>query len=175
MELLDYAGASEIIGKKVTDTLGHRYGSVKDILFSPQHRRAVLAVISTEGTFNNGTLVLPFQALRINPHTQHITVEIDKQTIQDAPSFDTNLLIGGRKEELFKVFNYYGYENVWEASDAEGEPMHTWYKSGENTGERNPENEGSYQITKQYPGPKGSKTEEEADFDKIKGLPKDQK
>lgn len=172
MELLNYAGVSEIKGKDVTDALGHSYGKVSDILFSPQHRQAVLAIIDTGGIFKHDYTVVPFQALQINPNTQAVMVEIDKQTIKDAPHFDIKLLKGGRKEELFKVFNYYGYENVWETSTEEGEPMHDWYKSGENTGERHPENEGSYQITKQYPGPEGSRTSKEVDFDKMKGLPK---
>ena len=175
MELLNYAGVGNIIGKEVSDTLGHSYGTINDILFSPQHRRAVLAIIETGGLIHHEHLVIPFQALRVNPHTLHVMVEIDKQTIQDAPHLDLNLLRGGRKEELFKVFNYYGYENVWESSTEEGEPMHNWYKSGENTGKRDPENEGSYQITKQYPGPEGSDIQDEADYDKIHGLPKDDK
>lgn len=172
MELLNYAGVSELIGKDVNDALGHSYGTVSDILFSSQHRRAIMAVINTGGLFSGGHTVIPFQALTVNPNTQAIMVEIDKQTVQDAPDFDLELLRGGKREEFYKVYNYYGFENVWESASDEGEPMHQWHQSGENTGERDPENEGSYQITKQYPGPKGSRTANEADYDKMKGLPK---
>lgn len=174
MELLNYAGVSELIGKDVRDALGNSYGKLSEIFFSPEHKRAVLAVIETGGVFNHEHTVIPFQALQVNPNTQAIMVEIDKQAMQDAPHFDIDSLKGGKKEELFEVYNYYGFENVWETSTEEGEPMHDWYKSGENTGERHPENEGSYQITQQYPGPKGSRTSQEADFDKMKGLPKEE-
>lgn len=175
MEIKNYAEASEIKGKKVKDTLGHDYGKVRDILFSPGHRKAVLVVISTSGLFRNDYTVLPFQALRVNPNTQDVMVEIDKQTIMDAPQVDLDLLREGRREELEKVFSYYGYERFWQEDTNEAQPLHKWYKSGENSGERHPENEGSYQITKDYPGPGDSNIQEEADYDKIKGLPKDKK
>lgn len=178
MELLNYATSSELIGQSVTDTLGHDYGTLKDIFFSPTHKKAVAAVISTEGLFNNDSIVLPFQALRINPNTQHITAEIDKQTIQGAPHTDMDLLREGNREELDKIYTYFGYESLGDVEEQEGAPMHQSYKSGENTGERHPENEGSYQETQQYPGSVGggeSNFQDEVDYDKIKGLPKDRK
>lgn len=176
MEIENHAAASELKGKKVKDSLGHDYGKVSDILFSPGHRKAVLAVISTSGGFSNDYIVIPFQALRVNPNTRDVMVEIDKQTILDAPKIDLDLLQEGRTEELDKVFSYYGYEHFWEeGANKEAQPLHKWYKSGENSGERHPENEGSYQITKDYPGPAESNIQEEADYDKIKGLPKDKK
>lgn len=176
MELLNYATSSEIIGQSVTDTLGHDYGTLKDIFFSPTHKKAVVAVISTEGLFNSDYFVLPFQALRVNPNTQHIIVEIDKQTVQGAPHIDLDHLREGRKEELDKVYTYYGYENLPATASEEAAPMDQSYKSGENTGERHAERDGGYQETQQYPGSVGggeSNFKDEVDYDKIKGLPKD--
>lgn len=172
MELLNYASASEVIGQKVSDTLGHEYGTLKDILFSPKHQKAMIAVINTEGS---SYITLPFEALRINPNTQHITVDIDKQTIRQAPQADLNLLREGRREEIDKIYTYYGYEQVGAEGNQEPEPLHQSYKSGENTGERHQESQGSYQESQQYPGSPGggdADFKEEADYDKMKGLPK---
>jgi sporulation protein YlmC with PRC-barrel domain len=173
MELLNYASSSEIIGQSVTDSLGHDYGTIKDILFSPEHQKAVIAVISTEGS---GHIALPFQALSINPNSQHLMADMDKQTIQNAPKADLDLLQEGSKEELNKIYSYYGYEHLSDIDHKEAEPLHQPYKSGENTGERHPDSMASYQETQQYPGSPGggeSNFKEEADYDKMKGLPKD--
>lgn len=178
MELLNYATSSEIIGQSVTDTLGHDYGTLKDIFFSPTHKKAVAAIISTEGLFSNDYIVLPFEALRINPNTQHITVEIDKQTVQDAPHLELDLLREGNREELDKIYTYYGYGKLGDANKEEDPPLHQSYQEGENTAERRHENEGSYQETQQYPGSPGggeSNFKDEVNYDKIKGLPKDKK
>lgn len=175
MELLNYATSTEIIGQSVTDTLGHDYGTLKDIFFSPTHKKAVAAVISTEG-LGNDYIVLPFSALRINPNTQHITAEIDKQTVQGAPHIDLDHLREGRKEELDRIYTYYGYETLSENASEEPTPMYQSYKEGENTAERRHDSEGSYQETQQYPGSPGggeSNFQDEVDYDKIKGLPKD--
>ncbi len=178
MEQLYYAGTSEIIGQTVVDSLGNDYGKIDDIIFSSSQGRAVVAIISTNGKFNKDYIALPFQALRINSNTKQAMIEIDSQTIQDAPPVDRSLLQGGMEEELFRIFSYYGYENVWKQGSGtkEAEPLHDWHKSGENAGERHPENEGSYEITKQYPsGEDHNSIKEEADYDKIKGLPKNDK
>jgi sporulation protein YlmC with PRC-barrel domain len=174
MELLNYASSSEIIGQSVTDTLGHDYGTLKDILFSPEHQKAVMAVIATSGS---GHIALPFQALSINPNSLHVMADIDKQTIQNAPQVDLDLVREGREEEMDKIFTYYGYENFWNNVETkEPDPLYQSYKSGENTGERHAQRDGSYQETQQYPGSIGggeSNFKEEADYDKMKGLPKD--
>ena len=176
MEQLYYAGSSEIIGQTVVDSLGNDYGTISDIIFSSSQKRALAAIISTNSLFDKDYIALPFPALRVNPNTKQVMVEIDSQTIQDAPPVDKNLLQGGQEEELFRIFSYYGFENVWKQGSKEAEPMHDWYKSGENAGERHPTNEGSYEITKQYPsGADHNSISEEADYDKIKGLPKDNK
>ncbi len=175
MELLDYAASSELIGQKVTDSLGHGYGKVIDILFSSAQRRALAVVIDTGGLYSSESLVLPFRAIRVNPNTRHLTHEINKQTLDGAPMIDLEKLRAGNDEELVRLYNYYGYKKIWEEPGQEAGPMHENNQSGNDTAERNPANEGSYQITKQNPGPKGSNTKDEVNFNKIKGLPEENK
>lgn len=175
MELLDYAASSELIGKKITDSIGHDYGKVTDIIFSSAQRRALAVLIDTGGAYSTDSLVLPFQAIAINPNTRHIKHEIDKQTLDGAPMIDIEKVRAGNEDELIRLYNYYGYEEIWKKPAQEAAPLHENNRSGDDTGPQNPTNEGSYQITQQYPGPKGSNTEEEVDFNKIKGLPKENK
>ena len=175
MELLDYAASNELIGQKVTDSLGHDYGKVIDILFSSAHRRALAVVIDTGGLYSSDSLVLPFQAIQINPNTRHISHGINKQTLDGAPMIDLEKLRAGNDEELIRLYNYYGYEDVWKEPTQEAAPLHENNRGGDDTGEHHPANEGSYQITQQYPGPKGSHTKEEVDYNKMKGLPKENK
>lgn len=175
MELLDYAASRELIGQKVTDTLGHGYGKVKDILFSKKQGRALAVVIDAGGSFSKDYIVLPFQSIRVNPNTRQIMHEIDKETLQGAPIVDLQKLRDGEEEEFIRLYNYYGFEKLWKEPDQEAPPVHESYHSGDDVGEKHPSAEGSYQITQQYPGPKGSNTEEEVDYDKMKGLPKEKK
>lgn len=175
MELIHYAAGSELIGQTVTDSLGHDYGKVTDILFSSAQRRALAVVIDTGGLYSKDGLVLPFQALQVNPNTRHLTHDINKETLKGAPAMDMEKLRAGNNEELIQLYNYYGYEDVWAEPDQEAAPLHENNRSGDDTGEHHPANEGSYQTTQQYPGPEGSNTKEEVNYNKMKGLPEEKK
>lgn len=175
MELINYAAGSELIGQKVTDSLGHDYGKVTDILFSSAQRRALAVVINTGGLYSKDSLVIPFQAIQVNPNTQHLTTEINKETVKEAPMVDMEKLRAGNEEEFIQLYNYYGYEDVWAEPSQEAAPLHENNQSGDDTGEHHPANEGSYQITQQNPGPQGSNTKEEVNYNKMKGLPEENK
>lgn len=172
MKRSDNATTKELIGQEVTDSLGKSYGTIKDILFTPGQQKAVVALVSPGG-ISSETIPLPFQALRVNPNTQHVTAELNSDTVENAPEVDINRLHKGDREEVNKIFTYYGYEKLGKEENKEGEPLHQNYHSGHDVGDHDPAAEGSYEITKQYPGQKNSNTKEEVDFNKMKGLPKD--
>ncbi len=172
MNFQDYSYISDIIGKPVQNSLGQEYGKVSDIILSAVHRRAVAIVVQKGGFLGLGAdyFVLPWSNLQVNPNTNRILVEADRKTIEDAPLVALDKIKEGDLETLNLVFSYYGADEFWKEPSKEAETMHQNYEAGEDLGERLPENEGSYQITQQYPGQRDSHIREEADYDKIKGM-----
>lgn len=175
MELIHYAAGSELMGQNVTDSLGHNHGKVTDILFSSAQGKALAVVIQAGSLYSNESLVIPFQSLQVNPNTRHLTTEIHEETIKAAPVVDMERLRSGNQEAFTQLYNYYGYEDVWTEPTQEAPPFHQSNQSSDDTGEHHPSNEGSYQITQQNPGPEGSNTKEEVNYNKIKGLPEENK
>lgn len=172
MNFQNYAYISEIIGQPVKNSLGQDYGKVSDIIFSANQRRAIAIVVQKGGFLGVGAdyFVLPWQMLQVNPNTKQVLVEADRKTIEDTPLVDLDKIKEGDFEAISLVFNYYGIDRIWEQPTDEPAPMDQNYNRGEDTGERLPSNEGSYQITQQYPGQGESHIREEADYDKIKGM-----
>jgi sporulation protein YlmC with PRC-barrel domain len=166
-----FANANDIIGQPVHNSLAQEYGKVSDIIFSAQHMRAVAMVVEVGGFLGMGAdhFVLPWEKVNINPNTFRVLVEADRKTIEDTPLVDFDDLRKGNMEALSLVYSYYGVEAFWEKQQ-DDEPDRQYYRAGEDLGERLPSNEGSYQITDQYPGQRESKLREESDYDKIKGV-----
>jgi hypothetical protein len=97
-------------------------------------------------------------------------VDADRKTIEDAPLLDLDKLKAGDPESLNIMFNYYGIEEFRKQTSEEEETYDQNYRAGEDLGERRPSNEGSYQITQDYPDQHESNTRQEANFDKMKGI-----
>lgn len=171
MSYQNFANASAIIGQPVHNSLAQEYGKVSDIIFSAQHMRAVALVVEVGGFLGMGAdhFVLPWEKVNINPNTFRVLVEADRKTIEDTPLVDLADLKKGNYEALSLVYSYYGVEAFWD-QPKDDDPGRQYYGAGEDLGERLPSNEGSYEITDQYPGQRESKLREESDYDKIKGI-----
>ena len=172
MNFQNYSYISDIIGKPVENSLGQDYGKVSDIILSATHRQAVAVVVKKGGFLGMGAdhFILPWSKVRINPNTNRLLVEADRKTIEEAPLIDLDDIKGGNPEALSLMYSYYGADEFWKKPAEEEEPMNQNYGSGQDIGERLPSNEGSHQITKHYPGERGSHIREEANYDKIKGI-----
>jgi sporulation protein YlmC with PRC-barrel domain len=172
MNFQNYAYTSEIIGQSVQNSLGQEYGKVSDVILSATHRRALALVVKKGGFLGIGAdyFVLPWQMVQINPNTKRVLVEADRKTIEDTPLVELDKVKGGDFETLNLVFNYYGVDKIWDQPQEDPSPMDQDYNRGEDTGERLPSNEGSYQITQNYPDQRESHIREEANYDKIQGM-----
>lgn len=172
MNFQDYSYITDIIGKPVQNSLGEEYGKVSDIIISAAHRRAVALVVKKGGFLGIGAdyFVLPWDKVQVNPNTRRVLVEADRKTIEDAPLVELEKVRAGDAEALNLIFGYYGLEAFWKQPDEEAETPHQNYKAGEDLGERLPENEGSHQTTKHYPGQRESHPRQEVNYNKMKGL-----
>lgn len=171
MNFQNYAYISEIIGQPVQNSLGQEYGKVSDIILSATQRRALALVVKKGGFLGIGAdyFVLPWQMVQINPNTKRVLVEADRKTIEDTPLVDLDKVKSGDVETLNLVFNYFGVDRIWDKPEEEPSTMDQNYNRGEDTGERLPSNEGSYQVTQNYPGQRESHIRQEANYDKIQG------
>jgi hypothetical protein len=68
----------------------------------------------------NKFFAIPWQAieLKLYEHTLIITLNVDKEVLKKAEGFDKDKL-PLTHEELFKVYNHYGYEPYWQTSRVE--------------------------------------------------------
>jgi sporulation protein YlmC with PRC-barrel domain len=172
MNYQNYSYISDLIGKPVQNSLAQEYGHVSDVILSASHRRVVAVVVAKGGFLGMGAdhFILPWQMLQVNPNTLKVMVEADRKTIEDAPLVDIDKVRAGDYDTLSLLFSYFGVDEFWKQPSNEAETYDQNYKSGEDLGERLPSNEGSHQITKHYPGPEGSHTKDEVNYDKIKGV-----
>lgn len=172
MNNLVFVNSNHIIGQKVKNSLGYEYGKITDILLAPDSGRIAAVIVAHGGFLGLGTdhFLLPWSAIQVNPNSGSVMTKVDQTTVEGAPEIEADKIEGGDFRSLEKVYSYYGFKAFWNQQSVEKEPLKSSYQSGQDIGDRNPSNEGSYQITQDHP-PAGN-PKREVNLDKIKGMPK---
>lgn len=177
MDIYNYIQLKKLIGEDVINSLGQKYGKVHDFIISAEAGQVLALVMATDGFLGTRLgadyTVIPWNGIEVNPNSHTVRCSIDKVIIEDAPEFNLSQLREGRREAFDKLYDYYGIEKVYEKMPREKQPMKPGAKQGQDVGERNPSNEGSYQITQNYPREKDTK--DEVNYDKIKGISQQKK
>lgn len=177
MDVYNYIQLKKLIGEDVINSLGQKYGKVHDFIISPEGGRVLALIMATDGFLGTRLgadyTAIPWHGVRVNPNSHTVSCSIDKAIIEDAPEFKLEHLREGRREAFNQLYDYYGIERIYEKMPREKQPMKPGVQQGQDVGERNPTNEGSYQITQNYPEEKDTK--EEVDYDKIKGVSQQKK
>ena len=83
---------SKIIGTTVKDTSGEKLGDVKELVINPDTGRVVYAVVSYGGIMGMGDklFAIPLRALTWIVDKEYYTLDLDKETLKNAPGFDKN-------------------------------------------------------------------------------------
>lgn len=79
--------SSSLIGSRVKDSKGNDVGKIKDLLFDPENRRVVYAILS----LSNREIAVPLSAVKMDPQTQTYTLEMTEETLAEAPKVDNAL------------------------------------------------------------------------------------
>jgi sporulation protein YlmC with PRC-barrel domain len=171
MNDLKFINTDHIIGQKVKNSLGYEYGKITDILVSPESGRIAAVIVAHGGFLGIGTdhFLLPWSSIQVNPNSGSVMTTADQATIEGAPEIEPNKIEGGDFRSLEKVYSYYGHKPFWNNPEKEEDPSKASYQSGHDIGDRNPTNEGSYQITQDHP-PAGN-PKREVNLAKMTGQP----
>lgn len=109
--------ASSLSGDRVKNDAGEDLGKIKDIRFDVRSGRIAYAVLSFGGVFGIGDklFALPWNILTLDEDEKHFLLNVDKNTLKNAPGFDQNHWPDmGDPTWGAQIFNYYGVHPYWE-------------------------------------------------------------
>jgi hypothetical protein len=79
--------SSSLVGSRVKDAKGNDVGKIKDLLFDPENRRVVYAILA----LSNREIAVPLSAVKMDPQTQSYTLEMSEETLAEAPKANDDL------------------------------------------------------------------------------------
>lgn len=82
--------STSITGTNVTNAKGENLGEVKDLMIDTSSGTVNYAVLSFGGFLGLGDkyFAVPFEAFSVNETTETFVLNVDKETLKNAPGFD---------------------------------------------------------------------------------------
>jgi sporulation protein YlmC with PRC-barrel domain len=101
-------GADTLIGDHVHNLQNEHLGTVKEIMLDMQTGRIAYVVMATGGVLGIGEklFAVPFEALSLDPSNHRMTLNIEKERIEQAPGFDKGHWPDMANQT--ELHNYYG-------------------------------------------------------------------
>jgi sporulation protein YlmC with PRC-barrel domain len=109
--------ASTLAGDAVKNSAGDDLGTVDEIMIDIPSGKVAYAVLSFGGVLGMGSklFAVPWNALKVDEDEKCFILDVDKQTLKNAPGFDKNhwpdMADTGWGSE---VYQYYGTTPYWE-------------------------------------------------------------
>jgi sporulation protein YlmC with PRC-barrel domain len=113
--------ASSLIGDNVKNPHGEDLGKIEEIMIDTDNGRVAYAVLSFGGFLGIGDklFAIPWDALQVAPEEKAFVINIDKETLENAPGFDKDnwpQTPPGDDDWLTSVYNYYDTTPYWETT-----------------------------------------------------------
>ncbi len=108
--------ASTINGTPVKNSAGKDLGKIEELMIDLSSGQISYAVLSFGGFLGLGDklFAIPWEALRVDTENKVIVLDVDQQTLKDAPGFDKdNWPATDHNTWLVDVYDYYGYHPYW--------------------------------------------------------------
>ena len=107
--------AEKVSGTTVFNLAGEKLGTVDDIMIDKVSGRAIYAVMSFGGFLGMGEKFhpLPWTTLKYDDQQGGYVVNLDKQQLQDAPTYDSGSEFMWTPEYGRKVDSYYEAPSYW--------------------------------------------------------------
>ena len=105
--------SSTITGDEVYNPQGEHLGDIKELMIDLNSGQIAYAVLSFGGFLGMGDklFALPWEALTLNSEHKYFVVDIDKETLDNAPGFDKdNWPSTADRSFIDSVYSHYGYE-----------------------------------------------------------------
>ncbi len=106
--------SSTITGQNVYNMEEENIGNIKDLMIDPIDAKVAYAVLSFGGFLDIGSkyFAIPLEALQFSDKDDTIKLDVNKETLENAPSFDKdNWPMTADSEFMDSVYRHYGYEN----------------------------------------------------------------
>lgn len=108
--------ASTIIGMAVQDPQGEKLGSINDVTFDNTTGRVAYAVLGAGGVLGVGEkfYAIPWTALTFNAGANALILNVDKDKLKTAPSFDKNNWPDFTDQAWgASIYRFYGQQPYW--------------------------------------------------------------
>jgi sporulation protein YlmC with PRC-barrel domain len=112
--------ASTIIGSEVKNEQGNYLGRITDLMIDPADGRIAFAVLSHGGVLGIPMrfVAVPFRALTPGHENKVFLLDVSKEKIAAAPSFDRDHWPDLRNRDWSRdIYRYYGQMPYWEESE----------------------------------------------------------
>ncbi len=107
--------ASSLTGDSVKNAQGDDLGDIKEIMIDTENGQVQYYVLSFGGFMGMGNklFAIPPQAMDVDTENECMVLNLDKETLKNAPGFDDDNW-PSMADETFrnKVYGYYGYEYI---------------------------------------------------------------
>lgn len=111
--------SSSITGQNVYNLKDENIGDIKDLMIDPNNAEVVYAVLSFGGFMGIGNklFAIPIEALQFSDKDETIRLDVDKEKLENAPSFDKdNWPMTADNNFVDSVYSHYGVQNQRHAS-----------------------------------------------------------
>lgn len=105
--------SSTITGQNVYNLKDENIGDIKDLMIDPNNAEVVYAVLAFGGFLGIGSkyFAIPIEALQFNEKDETIRLDVNKEKLENAPSFDKdNWPMTADNEFIGSVYSHYGVE-----------------------------------------------------------------
>ncbi|HHX64827.1 MAG TPA: PRC-barrel domain containing protein [Chloroflexi bacterium] len=113
--------ATTMIGDSVINPEGENLGKIEELMLDLEEGCVMYAVLSFGGVLGIGDklFAVPWEALTLDPEQKKFILDIDKERLKDAPSFDKdNWPTTVDRRWMTEIYEYYGFEPYWEEEEA---------------------------------------------------------
>lgn len=109
--------AGTLMDDPVKNLQGEDLGEIEEFMIDLDSGRIAYAVLSFGGFlgFGDKLFAIPWEALTVDADEECFVLDVDKQTLEDAPGFDKdNWPSTAEHDWLVEVYEFYGYQPYWE-------------------------------------------------------------
>ena len=106
-----------VIGDSVLNLTGEKLGKIEELMLDLEMGRVAYAILSFGGVMGMGEklYVVPFEALKLDTSREHFTLDVPKDKLKNAPSFDKNNPPKAADRTWgAEVYKFYGYKPYWQ-------------------------------------------------------------
>ena len=109
--------ATTLTSDKVKNAAGEELGDLKEIMVDVNSGRVAYAVLSFGGFLGLGDklFAIPWQALTLDAQDHCFILNVDKETLKNAPGFEKDKWPKTSDDDtwLVSVYDYYGFGPYW--------------------------------------------------------------